>query len=569
MAQMIPDFIDQDDHKRNGERMVFKWLSDDSIPGTAFYSLLQKNHKHKMIAEVDFLYISQKGILCIEVKGGQEIYCKDKQWYSLSRTNVENKISNPFIQAKDCMYALKSYLEQIYGKKSPQTNYLIGYAVIFPECRFTGHGNDLVTEVMFDAGYELNEFPSFLNSTLEYWSQMEIIKHNYRPSHLTKEQFNQIIDLLRGDFCVVPSMNLEIQHVNKQMLRLTEEQFEALDITEDNKKVIIQGVAGTGKSLLALEKARKTAAKGKSVLYLCFNKNMSKYADNSIEVADNTKITISTYHAFIQQHLKNEIIYDKDIEIISKIFIENKPQVEKYDCLVIDEAQDLMSISVIEVFENLLTGGLANSEWVMFLDPNQNIFNNSLEYNFALEYLKEAFSPTLFTLNKNCRNTEQIGRKITVLTLVPSAKHMKITGPKVIIKSYKNETDLLKKLKKEINSLLSGGVSSKDIVLLSKYKLDNSNIKNQKSMCKLDINEVYDISNLGRKSLNFFTVQSFKGLESNIVFYIDVDGFEKDSDRMLNYVAMSRAKILLYIFYKDEIEEEYDKITEQGRELLY
>lgn len=569
MAKMIPEYISQDDPRRDGERLVFQWLSEDTVPGTVFYSLLQKNHRHKMIGEIDFLYISEKGLLCIEVKGGKDIYCKDKQWYSLSKANEENEIHNPFIQAKDCMYALKNYIIATYGKHSLQAKYLIGYAVVFPECKFTGTGNDLVTEVMFDARFKLNEFPKFLNSTLEYWSRQELEKHNFSSSELTKSQLNQIVDLLRGDFCVVPSMNLEMQHVQQQMIRLTEEQFDALDITEENKRVIIQGVAGTGKSLLALEKVRKTLAKGKRVLYICFNKNMSKYAMQSFNSKGTEKLTISTYHALIQQILNDGLLYDSDVETISKIFLENIPLIEQYDCLVVDEAQDLMFSLVIEVLEKFLKGGFKEGEWVMFLDPNQNIFNNTEEYDFTFEYLKEAFSPTIYKLNQNCRNTEQIGRKTSVLTLVPSAKHMKISGPKVKIQSYSSNSDLVGKLRTELSSLFSGGTSPLDVVILSKYKLENSSLATQKSMCNLDITEITDVNRVGKKSLNYFTVQSFKGLESNVVFYIDVDGFEKDSERMLNYVAMSRAKILLYIFYNEEKADEYFDIKERGQEMLY
>ena len=49
MAKLIPNEIDQEDPRRDGERLVFEWLSDPAVPGTAFYSLLQKNHRHKLI----------------------------------------------------------------------------------------------------------------------------------------------------------------------------------------------------------------------------------------------------------------------------------------------------------------------------------------------------------------------------------------------------------------------------------------------------------------------------------------------------------------------------------------
>ena len=132
MAQMIPNFIDQEDPRLCGERRVFMWLSDDAVPGFVLHSLLQKNHRNKMIGEVDFLYISSKGILCIEVKGGKEIYRKSGEWYSVNKLNVHNKIKDPFRQAKDCMYALKSILLRHMVICPKRQNVYWGMQLYFP-----------------------------------------------------------------------------------------------------------------------------------------------------------------------------------------------------------------------------------------------------------------------------------------------------------------------------------------------------------------------------------------------------------------------------------------------------
>jgi Holliday junction resolvase-like predicted endonuclease len=168
MAILLPNSFEEGDPKRNGEHLVYQWLSADDIPGYAFYSMLQKNHTYKIIGEVDFLYVCERGLLCIEVKGGQRISRKDRKWYSLSKSNNEYEIHNPFLQAQDCMFALKRYIIDKYGSSSTQSKYLLGYAVICPECKFTGDGNDLVTEVMFDADYSLSDFPVFLNKVFNY-----------------------------------------------------------------------------------------------------------------------------------------------------------------------------------------------------------------------------------------------------------------------------------------------------------------------------------------------------------------------------------------------------------------
>ena len=44
MARMIPSFIERNDPRRTGEYMVYDWLSNEVIPGIAFYSHPQNNH---------------------------------------------------------------------------------------------------------------------------------------------------------------------------------------------------------------------------------------------------------------------------------------------------------------------------------------------------------------------------------------------------------------------------------------------------------------------------------------------------------------------------------------------
>ena len=121
-------------------------------------------------------------------------------------------------------------------------------------------------------------------------------------------------------------------------------------------------------------------------------------------------------------------------------------------------------------------------------------------------------------------------------------------------------------MKKELTSLFVGGNKPSETVILSRYRHANSGIASKREMCGMSIVECADISDISGNALNYFTAQSFKGLESNIVFYIDVDGFTSSRDRMLNYVAMSRAKILLYVFYKKDIKSEYLEISIESHE---
>ena len=138
----------------------------------------------------------------------------------------------------------------------------------------------------------------------------------------------------------------------------------------------------------------------------------------------------------------------------------------------------------------------------------------------------------------------------------------------MVTRTYTKRTDFLVSFRKELQSLLTSGISPADIVVLSRRKKENSLFDNIDEICNLKIVERDNLSFHGGKCLNYFTVQSFKGLESKIVFYIDVTGFSSTEDRMLNYVAMSRARLHLYLFYDEAKKQEYQETLDRGTDLL-
>jgi DNA helicase IV len=296
---------------------------------------------------------------------------------------------------------------------------------------------------------------------------------------------------------------------------------------------------------------------------------MAKYVNLSLNNIDPALYTATTFHSLIQKMLGLNNLYYKNIVEIGSLFKKsNFSVIDTFDYIIVDEAQDLMNITVVEVLDKLIIGGFKNGTWILLLDQNQNIFTNDEEYNFALDYINETFFPAHYLLNCNCRNTEQIARSTSVISLVPPAKYLKLLGPKVKIIKYCNSNELITILRKELISLFAGGTTPADVVVLSRLKYNHSDIFNLKSLNNFDIIENNDINKFNKNEINYFTVQSFKGLESNIVFYIDIGGFRNEQDRFLNYVAMSRAKIMLYIFYSETIKKEYEEVTAEGLELL-
>ena len=566
MAQII-NKIEINTARSNGERLVLNLLSDENVPGIAFYSLLQKNRIKKLIGEVDFLYVSKRGFLCIEVKGGL-VGREDGNWFSIDKAGKKHDIQDPFKQAIEGQNALKDYYEDVYGKNSKETKFLFGYAVIFPECDFSVKGNNIINEVVYDKKWASAGFAAYLDAVYDYWEKLVLQRHGAVKQRLTEADIKNAQNLLCADFYAVPSMSLELQAAEQHIHKLTEEQKEILHFMDYNSRVIVLGAAGTGKSVLALQLARKYAAKNKKVLYLCYNSNMAKYANASL--TDHQNIKVSTFHALLMKLMNDNTLYDMSVPDISRRFFEQGLEnVEKYSVIIIDEGQDLLNFDAFSVINELLEGGLSEGIWSIFYDPNQNIFSPDEDRDTTLKMLQDNYHAVTLPLLINCRNTKPIATRTAVVSCTKPAEVLKVEGPRVVTRSYSDNKDFLKLFTKELASLInSEGYSSEDIVILSRYKMENSQLSGKTEICNRTIVERKDVDKLPNNCLSYYTVQSFKGLERNIVFYIDVDGFSSVRDKRYNYIAMSRALLRLYVFYDKSKEKEYQDTKDEGSEVL-
>ena len=136
---------------------------------------------------------------------------------------------------------------------------------------------------------------------------------------------------------------------------------------------------------------------------------------------------------------------------------------------------------------------------------------------------------------------------------------MKADGEVVGHKQYDCKKTERKELFKLLRRLLAEDVSKRNIVILSPYKMTNENL----CLCGVEIpSEIGEIRGNefnvldSDKFIRFYNAQAFKGLEAQVVIYLDIEGFKSDDERMLNYVAMFRARTLLEVFYDQSLEKD-------------
>jgi hypothetical protein len=122
---------------------------------------------------------------------------------------------------------------------------------------------------------------------------------------------------------------------------------------------------------------------------------------------------------------------------------------------------------------------------------------------------------------------------------------MKVTGPEVEYVWYGSDTQLRRSLANSINRVLSERIDSRDMVILSPRRFDRSAVRDGvEGVGARLVND--SIPRPGE--LRFMTIHSFKGLESDVVFLIDIDDLEAPASRSAVYVGASRARAILCVF---------------------
>lgn len=555
MVEMIPDQISTD-IKSQAEVKLFNDFRSASIPGKVkiLHSLALSEHVKNTFGEIDFVIVCNRGVLCIEVKGGA-VTCNKGIWEFTNRYGKTSyKPEGPFQQVLGNMYSLRSYLVKRLGATDPLVRCQFANCVIMPDCDFQYDGPEITQEILFDK-CSYRDLNGIISHSFDYWSDVCYEKHGFRGGELNDDEIKRMVSLLRGDFCFVPSMKDSISETVKELCALTDEQYEILEALSDNERTMVSGVAGSGKTLLAMEQARRSFWEGKHVLYLCFNNNIAEYVAYQFE-KENIGVDASTLHSFMM-HICGDIgVQEKDTNYFNKVLPEqfiNMPDVPSYDLLIIDEGQDLLRGDYLLCINKLIKGGIDKGNWLIFYDPNQNIYGDSNSLKQSLEYLKGLSASYKLTIN--CRNTKQIADTNSLISGIPNIGRTKVSGQKVKYFSYHDKEEEFAILKDVVITLQNEGIAGGDYIILSKYSLNNeNNVLYKRSIGKLKyFGQMWRAKN---SEIRFSTIASFKGMESKIVIIIDLDDFWDKDCRYLNYVGISRACAALYVIYDAKCEND-------------
>ncbi|MCH6198616.1 AAA family ATPase [Aquiflexum sp. LQ15W] len=499
----------------------------------------------KVEYEIDFLVADLRGdrlnaLICLEVKGGQIIYDgRIDKW-----KQNHHHLDDPIKQVTGNMHSLvKRYADLAYPVP-------FGWGLVFPHTivpdasSFPTVANPL--QVFDTLGVQMidRQIVDLCN-----W----IRERNPNKRGADKGVYESFQKSLFQSLGIVIPLHKKFDLQEQRFIQLTEKQLLLLDLVAANQNILVKGPAGSGKTVLASTLAKRFYEEGKKVLLLTFNRILANNIRYNLRLPrDENRIEVATYHSICKRkidevdpewweaHSKEDDFWTEGAAF--KLDDVLSGTVPEFDVLIIDEGQDFQELW-FESLERLLK---PEGSYYVFMDEHQNIFN-------AFRKVPGNRSFFNFPLTENCRNTKKIIDYLQQVVEERTQINQKTDTPEgdeVRQVFYRNDIEQLNLIKETwLHLVEQEGISPDRIVLMFNSLKKDSCIGSTRKLGKYPIEAVDRHGRMNPKAVNYTTINTFKGLEADVVFIIDTDKVENPDYKVL-YTQASRAKYLLCVFIK-------------------
>ena len=521
--------ITTDDAPRlaNGaERVVYQALLDQLgpddrvIPG-------QRVTDHLEDHEIDFVVaIEGAGIVCLEVKGG-EVWHDGESWWQ-RRGGKEYRI-DPVRQARDACYALRDFVES--DERWSQGRLRWDHVVVVPN-----------TEI--GAEFALPECPRWkvvdrhdLASLVDGLRRVLLDQQLARPP-LTARGIAQLATTLRGRGLPQRSVVARALAHQDGADALTERQAVILDAIQLLHRVEIRGGAGSGKTFLAVEQARRLSAKGQRVALVCYSHGLASYLRRVTAAWSRRQqpAYVGEFHELGKRWGAPEgpdealrtsetvRFWEHDLPAqMTELAAQLSPG-HRFDAIVVDEAQDFADAwwdPLLAALSDEEAGGL-----YVFIDEGQRVFDR---YGSPLVPLVP------LVLDHNLRNTRQIANAFAPLVDSPM-RLMGAEGPAVRFVACSRQ-QAMDAGDDEVERLLEEGWRPEDVALLTTGTRHPEQKERQAAGSAAYWDSFWDA-----EQVFYGHVLGFKGPERRAVVLVVNEEAPMERSRERLYVGLSRAR---------------------------
>lgn len=480
-------------------------------------------------SETDFVIFNPaKGILCLEAKAGHVKY-EEGEWKYGSGHIMGH--GGPYRQAASGKWKLRDYI------KSRGLDYILGRCKLLHAVWFPSIEKEAFDSIALPSDADINltlTADSFENIEQEISDIFDIELQNGVETKMTPVDSKKIVEqVLAPTFNLVPIANMKLENQQIVFKRMLKEQIALLSYLEEQDNAVINGLAGTGKTVMAVEKAKRHADNGEKVLFLCYNSFLKDYLQNTYAHSNVDYYTIDGLACKLCDTITPN--YNRLKETLEEMYLE---ETFPYKHIIIDEGQDfgkerLNDIAIIELLKSNVVDEDKNGTFYLFYDKNQMVQASSLP-----SYIDN--SDCKLTLYRNCRNTENIA--ITSLRLLGSEKRPRLFDDAIIGDSPEMFfAENVTKTVVTINSIIdSAWESGYDNIQILTCKTEEKSIISDECSTGTYLYKA--------KKIPFTTCRKYKGLEADVIIMVDLDNevFTTNAEQVM-YVGSSRARYKLFL----------------------
>ena len=364
---------------------------------------------------------------------------------------------------------------------------------------------------------------------------MELHGAGHQP--LDDAGLDAVVTLLSGQMTGQASLLSAAEEHEQRVEQMTRDQLKTLNSLRYHRRLKVIGGAGTGKTWLALEQARRLGAAGERVALVCYSRGLARYFERITATwrPKERPAYVGLFHQLpVEWGALPATDDSKDFETRLPLELARlaaaRPEQQRFDSIVVDEAQDFGQLwwpSVLACLRDPVGGGL-----FVFLDEAQRVF--------ARQGVVPIELPP-YLLDENIRNTKQITQLFGSLA-GECLKPRGADGAPVRLVECAPE-DVIGCADDAIDALLEEGWEPGQVALLTTQHRHPE----QKQAIDLGGWAAYWDGFFAAEDVFYGHVLGFKGLERSVVV-LAVNGF-KDVDRAkeMLYVGLSRARTLLVV----------------------
>lgn len=500
--------------------------------------------------EADFVIVHPRfGLMVLEIKGGNVSYDPA----TLKWQRHAKPIKNPFEQASRNQHFITGTIKERAFPLAEKVPFVHGHAVVFPDCNTAGSLPPGADSSCLWTAKDLSALGTKVEALFSKWDWRA------NSARLADGILDGIVRGLTSTFQLTPALWREVEDQENTLIQLTEEQAKILEVLCEHPRAAIKGCAGSGKTRLAMTRARRFAEEGKKTLFLCYNRLLEEWLEAEQPPETKSHLLIRTFHGLCSDFCKEASKHGAGLSfpvanaLDASFWIHDAPALleealdhtpTRFDAIVVDEGQDFADDWWLPV--ELLLRDPDHGPMYVFFDPDQQVFG-----------LQGRAMPNLgnpFRLLHNCRNTTKIASCCSSVLGMPMKSWDRAPeGRAVAFKEAPTDKEQIDSTKVILASWLTGngGLKPRQVAIVTAGSTNKGPFANLSEIGGFPLTEKLETWKKGGEIL-LTSAGRFKGLEADAVLLVDVPELaNKDCGQGFGtnhlYVACSRAKHLLAI----------------------